>query len=76
MSTPNPVIDNLVAQITTTTGVIQSAVTAFEGVAARIQAAVDAALAGGATQEQLAPVQTEIDSLKNSTDALAKAIAA
>lgn len=72
----NPTLDALAAQVTATNGVIDSATTFINGVAARIQAAVDAALANGATADQLAPVNDEITALKAKSDALAAAIAA
>jgi len=53
-----------------------SAVTLINGTAARIQAAVDQALANGATAEELAPVQAEADALSASADALAAAVQA
>ncbi len=71
----NPVLDTLKAQVDATVGVEASAVAALNGVAARIQAAVDAALANGATEAELAPVQAEVDALKASADALAAAVA-
>lgn len=55
--------------------VMDGAVVALNGVAARIQAAVDAALANGATAEELAPVQTEVDELNAKSQELATAIA-
>jgi hypothetical protein len=70
------ILDDLKVQVTATTDVEASAVVALNGVAARIQAAVDAAIAGGATAEQLAPVQAEVDALKASSDALAAAVVA
>ena len=41
-----------------------------------IQAAIDAALENGATAEELAPVQAEIDALNAAGDALAAAVVA
>lgn len=72
----NPVLAALEAQVAENVSVEQSAVIALNGVAARIQAAVDAALANGATAEELAPVQAEVDALNASADALAAAVAA
>jgi hypothetical protein len=66
----------LEAQVKATTDVEASAVLALDGVAARIQIAVDAAVANGATSEELAPVQAEVDALKASSDSLAAAVAA
>ncbi len=70
------VLDDLATAVTNTVGVQESAVLALNGVAARIQAAVDAAVAGGATVAQLAPVQAEVDALNASSTALAQAVAA
>jgi len=50
------VIDDLVAQVAAADSVFDSAVTFINGVPALIQAAVDAAIAGGATAAELAPV--------------------
>ena len=71
----NPVIDELIAATDKAEGVMESAVTFIQGEAARIQAAVDAALANGATEEQLAPIVDEIQQLNEKADALAAAIA-
>lgn len=70
------VLDDLAAAVETTKGVEASAVAALNGIAARIQAAVDAALANGATAEQLAPVQDEVNALNEASAALAAAVAA
>lgn len=72
----NPTLDALAAQVTANTSAEASAVTVLNGVAARIQAAVDAAIAGGASAADLAPVTDEIAAMKASSDALAAAIAA
>lgn len=72
----NQTLDNLAAQVAKTEDVIDSAVLLINGIAARIQAAVEAAIAGGATAEQLKPVQDEVDSLKAKTDTLSQAVAA
>lgn len=72
----NPTLDALAAQVDATKGVIDSAIIFINGFAARLDAAVAAALANGATAAELAPVQGEIDALKAKTDALAAAIAA
>ncbi len=68
------ILTDLDSQVTKTTGVMASAAVALRGVAARIQAAVDAAIAGGATAADLAPVQAEVDALKAGADDLAAAI--
>lgn len=72
----NPVLQNLADQVTATQQVEASAVQLINGIAARIQAAVDAALAGGATAAELAPVQAEVDALKQSATDLGNAVAA
>ncbi len=72
----NPTIDSLTAQVTATLGVEASALALINGFAARIQAAIDAALAGGATAADLAPITAEVDSMKASADALAAAVTA
>lgn len=72
----NPTLDALAAEIARTTDIEQSAIALITGFAARMQAAVDAALAGGATSEQLAPVTQEIADLRAKSDALAEAVAA
>lgn len=65
----------LIDEINAAKGVEQSAIEFINGVAAKIQAAVDAALANGATGEQLAPVVAVGDELKAKTDELAAALA-
>lgn len=72
----NPVLADLEAAVTRNTDVVNSAVTLINGIAARIQAAVDAALANGATADELAPVTAEVSALNASADALAAAVAA
>lgn len=59
-----------------TEGVIDSAIALINGIAARIQAAIDAALANGATAEELQPLSDEVVALKAKSDALAAAVAA
>jgi hypothetical protein len=76
MAHPNPVLADLQAQVTETVGVVQSAVTFINGVAGRLQAAVDAALDNGATAAELAPVTDEVANLKTASADLAAAIAA
>jgi len=71
----SPVIADLIAAADKIESVAESAITVINGIAARIQAAVDAALANGATAEELKPVQDEVDQLNASADALSAAIA-
>jgi hypothetical protein len=70
------VLDSLKAQVTKNIDAEASAVLALNGIADRVQAAVTAALANGATAAELAPVQDEVDALKASADALGAAIVA
>lgn len=72
----NPTLDALAAQVTQNTSVEASALAVINGIAARIQAAVDAAIAGGASAADLAPVTDEIAALKASSDALSAAVQA
>lgn len=73
---PSQIPAAAVAEIQSTVGVIKSATVFINGEAARLQTAVDAALANGATAEELQPVQAEIDALKTERDNLSAAIAA
>ncbi len=73
---PNPTLDALAAAVTNIETVADSAIALINGIAARIQAAVDAALAGGATAADLAPVQAEVDGLNAKATDLAAAVTA
>jgi hypothetical protein len=66
----------LETQVAQTTSVMASAVALINGIAARVQAAVDAALVNGATADEMKPVQAEVDALTASTTDLANAISA
>jgi len=68
------ILSDLDSAVTNATTVMGSASTLIRGIAARIQAAVDAALANGATAAELAPVQAEATALKSSADDLASAV--
>lgn len=72
----NLVLADLALAVTKMTTVATSAVELINGITARVQAAVDAALANGATAAELAPVQAEADALSASADSLAAAVAA
>ena len=72
----NKTIDDLVAQVEKSKTVEKSATLLIGGIAARMQAAVDAAIAGGVSAADMAPVQAEIDSLGASSDDLATAVSA
>lgn len=69
-------IEALRAEIEETKGVQQSAIVALNGIAGRIQSGIDAALAGGATAEQLAPLLATKEALDASNADLAAAVAA
>lgn len=72
----NKVLAELEAQVTKTTEVEASATILINGIAARLQAAVDAAIANGATEAELAPVAAEVTALNTSATALSEAVAA
>jgi C4-type Zn-finger protein len=72
----SPILDQLTAQVTETTGVEQSAITLIEGIQARIDAAVQQALDNGATAEQLQPISDLSTAMETQTQALAAAIQA
>lgn len=73
---PSPILENLETAVTNAVGVMESAKVFIEGEAARLAAAIQVALANGATAEELAPVQAEVDALNERSAALAAAIAA
>lgn len=73
---PNPLLAELEAQITAATTVVQSATTLILGIPGLIQSAVDAAIANGATAEQLAPFDALGDELQAQANALAAAVSA
>ena len=64
----------LIDKVHAAEGVEDSAITFINGEAARLQAAVDAALANGATAEELAPVAQVGTDLKAKSDALQQAL--
>lgn len=69
------ILADLDTSVNNATTVMGSAATLINGIGARVQAAVDKALANGATAEQLAPVQDEVNALNASADGLSKAVA-
>jgi hypothetical protein len=75
-SMANPILAVLNDQVTNATTVMASATILINGIAARVQAAVDAALANGASEAELVPVQAEVDALKSSSGDLAAAVQA
>ncbi len=70
------ILDDLNTAVTNATTVQASATALITGFAARQQAAIDAAIANGATAAQLAPVQAEVDALNASAANLAAAVTA
>jgi hypothetical protein len=60
--------------VTNATSVEKSAAVLIRGIAQRIADAVAAAIANGATAEQLAPVQAEVDALTASASDLSAAV--
>ena len=73
---PSQILIDLEQAVTDAQTVEASAATLIRGIAGRIQTAVDAALANGATAAELAPVQAEADALKASNADLTAAILA
>jgi hypothetical protein len=71
---PSEILTKLDAEVTKATSVMASATILIKGIAARVQVAVDAALANGATAAELAPVQAEVDALAASSSDLASAV--
>jgi hypothetical protein len=69
-------LDELAAAVTNMTTVADSAEAALNGVSARITAAVDEALALGATPAMLEPITTEIAALNAKASSLAAAVEA
>lgn len=72
--TASDILTDLQAQVTKSTSVMDSATTLIRGIGDRITAAVNQAVANGATAEQLAPVQAEADALSTAADALSAAV--
>lgn len=72
---PNPILATLTAEIAEDVTVMGSATILINGFAARMQTAVDAALANGATEAELAPIAAEIAALDAGANELATAVA-
>jgi hypothetical protein len=72
----SPHVDNLTADITKATDVVKSATILVNGIKARIDAAVAAAVANGATEAELAPLSALSDTLETESGALAAAVEA
>lgn len=71
----NPTIADVRDTVARATTVVTGAAALIRGFSARVQAAVDAALANGATAAQLAPLQAEIDAFDAVATDLASAVA-
>ncbi len=72
----NPAVDQILAAVTAATSVDDSAIAFITGVPALITAAVAAAVANGATAEELAPVSQAATDLQAKSDALVAALTA
>lgn len=72
----NPALDTLKAQIEKATTVEASADTLIKGISQRVNDAVNAALANGATAEQLQPVSDVANALDAESDVLQASIVA
>lgn len=72
----NPILGDLVAAVTRAQGVMDSATALINGFAAKLDAAIAQALANGATEAELLPLQNLDDELHAKSDALAQAVAA
>lgn len=73
---PVETLEKLRAEITRNKAVDDSAIVLLNGIVARIEAAVAAAISGGATPAQVAEIKALATSLGTDTDALAAAIVA
>lgn len=73
---PAQVLTDLETATTNAKGAMESATTLINGIAARVQAAVTAAVAGGASAADLAPVQAVVDGLNTDAAALSAAVTA
>jgi hypothetical protein len=76
MSALDDAITDLTAKVTALTSVDEAAVTLIDGIAAEIQAAVDKAVAAGASAEQLAALNDLSAKMDSDTTSLGRAVAA
>ena len=65
---------DLAAEVSEATTVMESATRLIDGFAQRVEQAVADAAGLGATQEQLEPIQRQIDALHNAATILASAV--
>ena len=73
---PAQVLSDLAAATAKAKGAMESATILINGIALKVQAAVDLALANGASEADLVPVQQLVTDLNNDADVLAAAVAA
>jgi hypothetical protein len=73
---PAQVLTDLETATIAAKGAMESATTLINGITARVQAAVDKAVAGGASAADLAPVQQVVNDLNTDSTALSAAVAA
>lgn len=73
---PSEILSALKSEVENDVTVMGSATALINGFSVRLEAAVAAALANGATAEELAPVQVEIDALKAGAADLSAAVLA
>ncbi len=73
---PAQVLTELVSATEKAKGAMESATVVINGISARIKAAIDQAVAGGASTSDLEPVQKLVNDLNTDADALAAAVAA
>lgn len=71
---PSQILADLDKAVTQATTVEASAAALIRGIGARIEAARQAAIANGATAEELAPVQAEVEALNASATDLSAAV--
>ena len=71
-----PILDDLTANVTKAEGAMDSATVLINGFKAKLDAAVAAAQANGATAEELAPLTSLSSEVGVKADALAAAVAA
>lgn len=72
----NPVLGTLTTEVTEAVGIMASAQTLIEGISAKIAAAVAAAIANGATEAELQPLNDLVTALDTQGNALAAAVQA
>lgn len=70
----NSTIEDVRDTVSRATTIVTSAAALIRGFNDRLRAAVEAALANGATAEELAPVQAEIDAFDVAAGELASAV--